>query len=107
MRGGNDGLYGGGARDVALPVFATLNRGGGFVTLFTMWSRGQRLPAPGAVLRVALRQLMPRYTLSPPPTGAEIVVAPLGPSDSLPPGSGAGRSLGVRRRVYGASRLAR
>jgi hypothetical protein len=75
MRGANDGLYGyaallpldpshrrvhsGGSRDVALPLFATLNRGGGCVALYTVWSRGQRLPTPSAVLRVLLRQLAP------------------------------------------------
>jgi hypothetical protein len=51
LRGANDGLNGAGAKDVALPFFMTVNRGGGFVSLYTLWSSGQRIPAPPAVLR--------------------------------------------------------
>jgi ankyrin repeat protein len=51
LRGANDGLSGGAAHEAAMPIFATLNRGGGFVTLYTLWSSGTSTPAPAAVLR--------------------------------------------------------
>jgi ankyrin repeat protein len=51
LRGANDGLSGGAAHEAAMPIFVTLNRGGGFVTLYTLWSSGSSTPAPAAVLR--------------------------------------------------------
>merc|ERR1712000_148188 len=82
MRGANGGWSGGGPREVMLPVFALLNRGGGFVTLYTIWSMGQRLPSPPVVLTALLRQVAPKR------------------ATALGPGSGAGRRMGpARRRV--------
>lgn len=40
------GVYGGSAREVALPVFVTVNRGGGFVTLLSVWCAAPPPSAP-------------------------------------------------------------